>query len=116
MSTSAKIAIVVSSAAGMFFYFMLPDREDLVRVSLLHNSDTPGNFVAGLLSTEGESGEVYFWVEQSGKIMCPRKTIIKTGIEKPFAFMCGAMTANDHFTVLTDRNPSDWVRKHATSL
>ena len=116
MSNSLKIAILVVSAAGMLIYFMLPDRGDLVRVSSLNNGGTAGNVVSGNLLTMGKSGEVYFWVEQDGKIMCPKKAFVQTNIEHPFSFTCRAMTANDRFTVLTDRNPSDWIKKHAISL
>lgn len=116
MTPTFKITIAALVAVGAFFYFMLPDRKDMVRVSTLDNAGSAANHIAGKLVTEGKSGEVYLWVEQSGKIMCPKKTFVETNVEQDFSYTCHAMTTNDRFTVFTDRNPSDWVKKYATSL
>lgn len=116
MSNSVKITIAAFVAAGAFFYFMLPGTKDLVRVSSLSSSGAIGNNISGKLTTKGQSGEVYFWIEQDGKVMCPRKTYIEANVERPFSITCAAMTKRGHFNVMTDRNPSDWVKKHAASL
>ncbi len=89
------------------------------RVHVLHlrSSGFFGDYVTGALLTEGESGEVYLWVEQNNQMMCPKKTFISSRQQQRFEFSCGSLKATaGTFKVLTNRSPSDWVRKNARSL
>jgi len=108
-------------AAGLVIFMGLTIYSQIVgnRVHVLNlrTSGFLGDNVTGALFTEGESGEVYLWVEQGNQMMCPKKTFIASRQERRFQFSCGSIkTSGGNIRVITLRNPSDWVKKNATSL
>jgi hypothetical protein len=104
----AIVVIVILAINGI--------RNDRVHIVNLKSSGFFGDTVSGKLLTEGSSGYVYLWVEMNGKMMCPKKTYIRSREEMNFSFYCPQMEGNGRFKVLSNRNPESWVENNATSL
>lgn len=109
--------IVIGAVALGLFLFIQNAKNDRTHVLNLRSSGFFGDYVSGVLLTEGSSGQIYLWVEMNGKMMCPKTTFIQSNVRTPFEFQCSSMdVSGGSFTVMTNRNPPDWVRQNAQSL
>lgn len=90
--------------------------QDRVHVIELRSSGLFGDVVSGRLLTEGSSGQIYVWVEQNERMMCPKRTFIQSNTTRRFQFTCRSLQGSGTFTLKTSRSPPSWVRENALSL
>lgn len=88
-----------------------------LHVGNLRTSGFNSDIIHGEISNDGDTTDVWIWIEVNQKIYCPRKTFVQKNTSRRFEIRCYSLPLPPYeYQVRASASPPVAIRQSATTL